>query len=182
MKQTSTLNESVIVDETLTEVKNSCSVAVDILNDLLLYEKFDDGIFSLSKNEIKIADYFVDAVSVYKIQARASEVSFDIQTKDIDDVIVNVDVTKFSQVLRNLISNALKFTPKGGKVSAICSVIPATIKDSNIHFADVPAGIREQFESKSKDNYGNNPNNEFVRVTVSDNGVGINQVSFNCII
>jgi hypothetical protein len=63
-----TENEKSVVIETINEVKNSCAVAVDILNDLLLYEKFDDGIFALSKAEVRVSEYFSNAFSVYKVQ------------------------------------------------------------------------------------------------------------------
>jgi len=35
---------------------------------------------------------------------------------DLDDVVVNIDKHKMSQVLRNIVSNGLKFTPKGGAI------------------------------------------------------------------
>ena len=179
-----------ILDETIVEVRNSCAVAVDILNDLLLYEKFDDGIFSLSKSEVKIADYFVEAVSVYKVQARASEIAFEINTSGVDDVLINIDVTKFSQVLRNLLSNALKFTPKGGKVDVSCYMIPMDHQDKEpIHFAKVPAGVKEQLEtllqlrefkttSKSLESVPSLSDLGYVRISVQDTGAGISEVIF----
>ena len=42
----------------------------------------------------------------------------------IQNVYVNVDVSKFAQVIRNFISNALKFTPRQGSVSVRASVVP----------------------------------------------------------
>jgi signal transduction histidine kinase len=36
---------------------------------------------------------------------------------------IHVDVNKFSQVLRNLVSNALKFTPRGGNVKLVSKLV-----------------------------------------------------------
>jgi signal transduction histidine kinase len=64
-------SQAEVIQETLTDVRNSCAVAVDVLNDFLLYEKFDDGIFTLSKAEVRISDYFLEAVGVYKVQVNS---------------------------------------------------------------------------------------------------------------
>lgn len=56
------------VNDVLEDVKNSCGIAVDILNDLLLYEKLDDGIFTLSMTEVPFRDFFFDALNVFKVQ------------------------------------------------------------------------------------------------------------------
>jgi signal transduction histidine kinase len=52
-------------------------------------------------------------------------------------VVVNIDRMKFSQVLRNLVSNALKFTPKRGKVTVTSSIVsPFSKDDESVIFAD----------------------------------------------
>ena len=124
------------VNDVLEDVKSSCGIAVDILNDLLLYEKLDDGIFTLSMTEVPFKDFFMDAVHVFKVQALSFDIDFTVDCLELDNVVVNIDRMKFSQVLRNLISNALKFTPKKGKVTIVGSIVKNFQYDETIIFAD----------------------------------------------
>jgi signal transduction histidine kinase len=110
------------INAVLDDVKHSCGAAVDILNDLLLYEKLDDGIFALSKSQVALRDFIEEALRIFKVQARSSDVQFVVSFADqgIDHIVVDIDRTKLHQVLRNLLSNAIKFTPHKGTVTFHC--------------------------------------------------------------
>ena len=56
------------------------------------------------------------------------------------ETTVNIDVSKFSQVLTNLIGNALKFTPRGGSVTVSATLIAAESK-VQISVTDTGVGI-----------------------------------------
>jgi signal transduction histidine kinase/CheY-like chemotaxis protein len=141
--------------DTLCDVNMSCTAAVDILNDLLCYEKLESGILELHKEEIVVAAYLKDRISMFSAQARECGVTISTVTDAADRDIeatpdgydgkilsksllptdsIFADKFKMDQVIRNLISNALKFTPRGGVV---------TIKATFVH-------DRSRFENKSK--------------------------------
>ena len=213
------------VNDVLEDVKSSCGIAVDILNDLLLYEKLDDGIFTLSMSEVPFRDFFIDAVNVFKIQALSFDINFAVDCEGLYSIIVNIDRMKFSQVLRNLVSNALKFTPKKGKVAEVGSIIKnadhnETIASSShsVHSdltTPCSASVSPSTSSASISSVGNTNTNknaetlrrrsysdmmstsislaatgsdiqksstkhekEFLRISITDTGPGINQVIF----
>ena len=60
-------------------------------------------------------------------------------------VFIMADKHKLAQVVRNITSNALKFTPNQGKVHIFCDIVPSTEKKSTdlvrIHFKDSGVGI-----------------------------------------
>jgi signal transduction histidine kinase len=113
------------ISDVLDDVKISCAMAVEILNDLLLYEKIDDGIFSIATTHMPVKALVEEAEKMFRMQARAANVEFvlDLQDKLLDTAFVDVDKGKLHQVLRNLVTNAIKFTSANGEVRLTCRVL-----------------------------------------------------------
>ena len=76
-----------------------------------------------------------------------------------DDIMVSVDRNKMSQVIHNLVSNAIKFTPSEGKVT-----VTATLE--SLCLSTIGCVVAET-EKQSED---------FLKVVVTDTGVGLTQV------
>lgn len=113
------------ISDVLDDVKISCALAVEILNDLLLYEKIDDGIFSIATTHMSVKALVEEAEKLFRMQARAANVDFvlDLQDQLLDMAYVDVDKGKLHQVLRNLVTNAIKFTSANGEVRLTCRVL-----------------------------------------------------------
>ena len=115
--------------DTLCDVNMSCTAAVSILNDLLCYEKLESGRMQLHKETVTINPFLDNCMLLFSAQAQECGVSIDLASTVItpggsgdtsslqshDSVFV--DRFKMDQVFRNLLSNALKFTPRGGSVT-----------------------------------------------------------------
>ena len=104
-------------------------------------------------------DYFL-------LQARQSGVDliFDGITTTpslLNRVTLYADFHKLNQVVRNLVSNALKFTPKGGKVTVCATVIEDYDNMPNM------TNDTEQLQCENK----------YVRIDVCDTGYGIPKVT-----
>eukprot|EP00602_Paraphysomonas_sp_CaronLab_P002340 CAMPEP_0185032018 /NCGR_PEP_ID=MMETSP1103-20130426/19833_1 /TAXON_ID=36769 /ORGANISM="Paraphysomonas bandaiensis, Strain Caron Lab Isolate" /LENGTH=497 /DNA_ID=CAMNT_0027567751 /DNA_START=722 /DNA_END=2215 /DNA_ORIENTATION=+ len=112
-------------DDTLDIVKDvegSCRVAIDILDDFLMVNKIEGNNLALERELVPVMDLLHSVVNPFDIQARQNNVKFLHSGSGhidpaIHDTMVNVDISKFSQVIRNLVSNSLKFTPPGGQVN-----------------------------------------------------------------
>jgi signal transduction histidine kinase len=126
--------------DTLCDVNISCMAAVDILNDLLCYEKLESGILELHKENIVIEPFLKDCLSMFSVHAKECGVELSVTTyvssefsshshdskeKDKNNKVslsvlphdsIYCDKFKMDQVVRNIVSNALKFTPRGGSV------------------------------------------------------------------
>ncbi|MDI9395953.1 MAG: ATP-binding protein [Euryarchaeota archaeon] len=90
-----------------------------LINDILDLSKVEAGKMELHYSEFSIGPVFDEVKStIFPLsQAKNLEVEFKIDT-DFGDM--KADRSRLIQILYNLISNAVKFTPEGGKISVYC--------------------------------------------------------------
>ena len=84
-----------------------------IINDILYYSKLDSGKVTLDNRKIKINDVFKNFEAIYTTQAKEKNIEFIL---NVDPKLASeylIDKTKLTQVLDNLIRNAIKFTKIG---------------------------------------------------------------------
>jgi signal transduction histidine kinase len=136
----------------LDEVSEGCNMAIDFINNLLLYEKVDSMELPIHLKQEDLSLICSQVLKTFEMSARQLEINLHLDihasllapargcdTKKVptDAKIAprsiassEIDGPKVMIVLRNLTSNALKFTPKGGLVSL--SVIPVNICPSDL--------------------------------------------------
>jgi PAS domain S-box-containing protein len=100
----------------LKAIDKGSRLQLQLINDLLDMSRISNGKLSL---ELELADLLEIAHSVVDVMLpNAAEKKIELSLVEPDaPVFVRVDVSRFTQVLWNLVSNAIKFTPKGGKVT-----------------------------------------------------------------
>lgn len=128
--------------EILSDVKSACRTSIEILNDLLCFDKLESGMLELNKHDFKILSFLSDSVNMFTSQAKEVGVSMSLvlgeeddpnNTHVLDSDTISMDKFKMDQVMRNLLSNALKFTSKGGSVTVRASFIRDEGSLSNKH-------------------------------------------------
>ncbi|MEG1495857.1 MAG: ATP-binding protein [Clostridiales bacterium] len=121
-----------------------------LLNDILDMSKIESGKVSLTYGNIVCED-FVDAIStIIGVQAETKGVKY-IISKCVDCQKSYIgDGVRLQQILINILSNAVKFTPKGGTVELNISQLGADKKNATICFEikDTGIGISEEFLPK----------------------------------
>jgi CheY-like chemotaxis protein/two-component sensor histidine kinase len=97
------------------EIRNAINLGTKILNDLLAYDKIDSKNMHLEKTRIDIEELVTSTLSMFCAQATVRNIRFDV---DVESNLPKLkgDPYKIKQILGNLASNALKFTPPGGSV------------------------------------------------------------------
>ena len=134
-----TLNEK--QNEDIKTISNSSKILLGIINDILDYSKIGAGKLKLEKISFDInmvLDYVGDMISMMA-QEKKLDIVFDIGTNVKAKYIG--DPLRLSQILLNLMSNAVKFTKKGSVTLKIRNLNPENTDSSNLLFEVMDTGI-----------------------------------------
>lgn len=130
-------------------IHNSGNDQLKLINEILDLSKVEAGKMELEIGEVTTTEIARDADALFTEVARNKSVDFRIEGEK-EVIVLVTDRQRLQQILRNLLSNAFKFTPKGGKVTL---------------------SIRKV----SSKNNGHNDKEEMIAFAVSDTGIGIPQ-------
>lgn len=101
--------------EFLGHVQNATDRLQRLLGELLSISKIESGEFSMKKENVQIAQIVEKEVLIYKAEADQKQIVLELDVQP-DLGILVCDSDKIREVIANLISNALKYTPQNGKV------------------------------------------------------------------
>ncbi len=127
-------------NEFLDVVKTSSSSLLKIVNDILDLSKIKADKMDLEHISFDTIDTLNDAVEPHETKASDKKIEY---TTFIDPVLPHLmgDPTKLSQVMTNLIGNAMKFTDYRGTVNVSVDKIDETIKDVTVRFSVKDNGL-----------------------------------------
>ncbi|MBX9689052.1 MAG: response regulator [Candidatus Obscuribacterales bacterium] len=108
--------------------RESCDRLIRLINDILDLKKLESGKFEFQKLELSPAELLAMAISYTDGMAREREVRLEIGWTTKKTFLADAD--RINQVLVNLISNAIKFSPRNSSVELSC-----TFQDSEVRFA-----------------------------------------------
>jgi signal transduction histidine kinase len=109
-----------------------------IINDILDVSKIEAGQMELYEEDVEIAAVLESAIQLLKQKIDAAKVHLTVES-DADLPTIHADERKLKQIVMNLVSNAVKFTPAGGDVAVLSSVDEAG--DLSIEVRDTGIGM-----------------------------------------
>jgi PAS domain S-box-containing protein len=125
--------------EYLGNIHHSGLQLLALIDDLLDLSRIDAGKAVLAVDEIHLHSIIVDACRLVELQAKEAHVKINIEAP-LDLPSLRGDERRIKQIIWNLVSNAIKFTPEGGTVTLACEEAPAGMQlkiiDTGIGIAD----------------------------------------------
>jgi two-component system sensor histidine kinase VicK len=95
--------------------RNETERMIRLVNDLLQLSKMDSTDYKLTKEWINFVDFFHRIIDRFEM-TKEQHVTFK-RNLPKDAVFVEIDEDKLTQILDNIISNAMKYSPEGGQIT-----------------------------------------------------------------
>lgn len=138
-------NDPLQVQNCFQKIDDSSRYLLSLINDILDMSKIEQGKMKLLRDKFSLEGFLKDLLAVIYPQAEEQKLEFELYHEEpLADNYIG-DVLRLNQILLNLLSNSLKFTSPGGKITV---------------------NIRE---SKRSNGYS------FLEFTVTDTGIGMSE-------
>lgn len=138
-----------------------------LLDNLLNWAKSQTGQLRFNPEKVLFSAVILEIITLKKSLTKAKNITLDYSLSD--EIEVYADVNMLKTVLRNLISNAIKFTELGGNIRVL-----ATLKDQHVEITISDNGIGMN-EEKCKELFKIASNTTTIG-TANENGTGLGLV------
>lgn len=127
--------------ENLKTLEFSANNLLNLINDILDFSKIEAGKIEIEKVEFNLRELINNLIDTLKITSKKKGIKLllDFDENQLQRTIVG-DPTRITQIITNLVSNAIKFT-ETGYVKLICKVTEKNEEFADIYFAVEDTGI-----------------------------------------
>ncbi|NMB82760.1 MAG: PAS domain S-box protein [Ignavibacteria bacterium] len=127
----------------ITEMHKSADVSHNLLQNLLQWSRSQTGKIEFNPKKICLFDLALQNIELLHSSARKKEI--ELINKIVESVCVNADEDMLNTILRNLLTNAIKFTAKHGLVT-----VSALVKDKMVEVSVRDTGVGMDDLTKQK--------------------------------
>lgn len=138
------------VADCLKKIGYSSKHLMNLINDILDMSKNDEGKMSIAHEAFNLQAVMESIASIIYPQAEQKGLTFTVPLVDLPDPVLIGDSLRLNQILLNLLSNALKFTPEGGCIRLEIQQLQRTEAHVRLCFtvSDTGIGMSAEFMSR----------------------------------
>ena len=143
------IDDKTAVQSYLYKISVSSRHLLSLINDVLDMSRIESGNVKVEESEVHLPDVLHDLRTIIYANIKANQLDLFIDTQDVVHENILTDKLRLNQVLLNIASNAVKYTPAGGMVSIRIIEKPCENKDyGNYEFRikDNGIGMSEEFQ------------------------------------
>ena len=134
----------------LKKIEASSHHLLALINDVLEMSRIESGKMELDLSEINICQTLSDVRDMFNTQMQSKNIDFKVDSSAVQNKFVVCDENRLNRVLLNLLSNAYKFTPSGGKISVTLAQknLDGEIASYELRVKDSGIGMTKEFSEK----------------------------------
>ena len=151
------INDTKRVQDCLKKIALSSKHLLGLINDVLDMSKIESGKMTLNVELVSLREAMDGILSIVQPQVKEKQQKFNIFIYNISSENVRCDSVRLNQILLNLTSNAVKFTPEGGSIEVSLHE-EASPKGADyvrilIRVKDTGIGMSEEFRNHIFDSF-----------------------------
>jgi len=138
------------VSEHLEKLQQSGNLLLSIINNVLDMARIESGRMELDENYCRIEDVWKSLFAVFDDNAMKKNIALH-YAMNVEHEHVLTDVTKVKEILVNILSNAIKYTPVGGSVMVDVDELPCDESGYmivKIRVSDTGIGMSQDYQTK----------------------------------
>ena len=138
------------VSEHLEKLQQSGNLLLSIINNVLDMVRIESGRMELDENYCRIEDVWKSLFAVFDENAMKKNIALH-YAMNVEHEHVLTDVTKVKEILVNILSNAIKYTPAGGSVMVDVDELPCNESGYmivKIRVSDTGIGMSQDYQTK----------------------------------
>ena len=136
--------------EHLEKLQQSGNLLLSIINNVLDMARIESGRMELDENYCRMEDVWKSLFAVFDEKARKKNIALH-YAMNVEHEHVLTDVTKIKEILVNILSNAIKYTPAGGSVMVNIDELPCDESGhmiARIRVSDTGIGMSQDYLTK----------------------------------
>ena len=144
------LGEADTIKDYLHKISVSSSHLLSLINDVLDMSRIESGRVKIEEKEVHLPDVLHDLRTIIQSNIAAKQQDLFIDTQDIINEDIITDKLRLNQILLNIVSNAIKFTPAGGTISIRVLEKPCALSGYTTYefrIKDNGIGMSEEFQN-----------------------------------
>ena len=139
------------VRDYLGKILSASNHLLSLINDILDMSRIESGKIQLEETETNLSQVLRELEAIVSAQVSAKGLTLSVEEREVSDENVSCDKTRLNQILLNILSNAVKFTPEGGTISLELRQLPGNQKGQGIYefrVRDNGIGISPEFAKR----------------------------------
>ena len=145
------INDPAVMQTYLDKIKSSSNHLLSLINDVLDMSRIESGKMKINNNACSIEKIVSDVDTVMQSQIQIKHLEYSLIKRGNLSRFVLCDSLRMNQILINLVSNAVKYTPEYGKIQFMITEMPAISEDSSSYqfrIKDNGIGMSKKFQEK----------------------------------